>query len=70
MIIRCLSCHKYFDDEFRDTGCPHSTFLANNGTNKFQHYPESWLASEAPVPGTAEYREYKEWLDKNKVRIR
>jgi hypothetical protein len=38
----------YFDDEFRDTGCPHATFAANDGNNNFSHHPDSYLSSVAP----------------------
>lgn len=69
MIIKCLTCAQYYDDEFRDTGCPHVTFPANDGHNNFKHYMQSWLSDHAPVAGTAEYRVYREWLFKNKVRL-
>jgi hypothetical protein len=49
MIVVCQSCRHSFDDEFRDTGCPHIPFAANDGKNNFRHHPESYL-SEKPVP--------------------
>jgi hypothetical protein len=48
MIIRCRECEKYFDDEYRTTICPHETFPANDGENRFAHHPESYLSSSAP----------------------
>lgn len=50
MIVLCLECQKYFDDEFRMTYCPHHTFPANDGRNHFAHHPESYLSEEAPNP--------------------
>lgn len=44
MIIQCSACHQFFDDEFRSTLCPHETFPANDGCNRFAHHPESYLA--------------------------
>lgn len=41
MIVQCSTCQRHFDDEFRDTGCPHDTFAANDGYNNFAHHPES-----------------------------
>jgi hypothetical protein len=46
MIVKCEKCHRDFDDEFRDTGCPHSTFAANDGKNHFKHYPGSYISPE------------------------
>lgn len=69
MIIKCLECNKYFDDEFRTTSCPHDTFSANDGKNNFKHYPGAWLNDKPAIQGTAQYREYKEWLDKSKIRF-
>lgn len=43
MIVQCGKCLAEFDDEFRDTGCPHPTFSANDGHGNFRHYPESYL---------------------------
>ncbi len=45
MIVKCNTCRKYFDDEFRMTYCPHDTFAANDGNNNFWHHPESHLSS-------------------------
>lgn len=79
MIVKCLTCTKYFDDVFRDTGCPHNTFNANDGKNNFKHYTESWLANHSPRKGNTnlsgghtlkpEYDIYQEWLNKNRIRI-
>lgn len=77
MIIRCLTCNRYFDDEFRNIVCPHATFLANDGRNNFNHYPESWLGDKVPskeytkafaTGGQSEHDEYQEWYRKNKVK--
>jgi hypothetical protein len=51
MIIRCDTCSRYFDDEFRSTACPHDTFAANDGNNNFSHHPESWLSDYDPTGG-------------------
>ena len=61
MILQCIECCKYFDDEFRSCNCPHDTFAANDGQNNFKHYTESWLSEQPPIARTAEYRE---WLKK------
>lgn len=79
MLVDCAICKKCLDDEFRDTSCPHNTFLANDGQNNFKHYPESWLADHAPRRGfsdpkwvagadKSEHDQYQEWLNKNKVK--
>lgn len=39
MIVTCEVCKKFYDDEFRDTQCPHDTFSANDGHNNFKHHP-------------------------------
>ncbi len=57
MIIKCLDCNKFYDDEFRDISCPHATFLANDGQNNFRHYPQSWLSADEPTH--EEYLNYK-----------
>lgn len=49
MIVQCKTCNSYFDDEFRSTICPHSTFAANDGLNNFAHYPLSYMSSDAPT---------------------
>jgi len=49
MIVKCESCKKFYDDEFRTTTCPHETFPANDGRNHFRHHLESYL-SESPPP--------------------
>lgn len=48
-------------DQFRDTGCPHNTFSANDGWNNFKHHPESWHA--AFKPNKNENIKYQKWLD-------
>lgn len=78
MIVKCLNCTKFFDDQFRDTGCPHDTFSANDGQNNFKHYSESWLNDHAPRIGfvdpnyqhtmKSEYNIYEEWLNKVKLK--
>lgn len=79
MIIKCEKCIKYFDDQFRYTGCPHNTFSANDGQNNFKHHPEAWLADREPKIGfsdpnyhktlISEYDIYQEWLNKNKIKV-
>lgn len=69
MIIKCLKCKKCFDDQFRVTDCPHDTFMANDGQNNFRHYHESYLSDKPLRPFTAEYNDYQNWLDKNRIRF-
>ena len=50
MIVECVrGCGARFDDEFRDTICPHETFAANNGRNEAfleipDHRPAIWCS--------------------------
>lgn len=60
MIVQCTECKMYYDDEFRDTGCQHNTFSANDGWNNFKHHPESWYA--AFKPNKNENTKYQKWL--------
>jgi hypothetical protein len=46
MIVQCEECLRHYDDEFRNTFCPHDTFLANDGHNNFAHHPESYISKE------------------------
>ena len=46
MIVLCPTCLARFDDEFRNTNCPHETFSANNGKNEFAHHPKSYLSTD------------------------
>lgn len=46
MIVQCERCKRSYDDEFRDTSCPHRTFAANDGNNNFAHHPESFISPE------------------------
>lgn len=66
MIVYCCSCSKWYDDEFRSSVCPHSTFSANDGQNNFKHYHESWLSNNKPDSGEA-VKYYYEFLEKNKI---
>src|SRR4051812_43473197 len=50
MLVQCKTCMQAFDDEFRDTGCPHRTFAANDGANNFAHHPESYLGPVKDAP--------------------
>lgn len=60
MIVDCTrGCGARFDDEFRTTICPHHTFAANDGQNRFAHHPEAFLETpydremkeqETPMP--------------------
>jgi len=43
VIVKCETCKRRFDDEYRWTICPHNTFTANDGKNNFAHHPESYL---------------------------
>lgn len=49
MITQCPKCTRGFDDEFRSTICPHETFAANDGKNRFAHHPESFLSPAGSV---------------------
>lgn len=76
MIVKCPSCPKFFDDQFRTTICPHDTFSANDGWNNFKHYPESWLADSEPkrtvtdmLVEVSEHDAYEHWLAENRVKI-
>lgn len=48
MIKQCDNCERWFDDAFRTTICPHETFPANVGENRFAHHPESYLSDDSP----------------------
>ena len=48
MIVKCLDCQVWYDDEFRWTHCPHDTFAANDGRNLFTHHPESYWSMGPP----------------------
>jgi hypothetical protein len=45
MIVSCAPCGAAYDDEYRWTWCPHDTFVANDGENRFAHHPESYRRS-------------------------
>lgn len=51
MVVHCDQCCWYFDDEFRSTLCPHKTFPANDGTNRFYHHPRAYLKTIPPPHG-------------------
>lgn len=79
MIIQCDQCKKYYDDEFRNTTCPHDTFLANDGQNNFKHYNDAWLNDNLPKRGfsdpafeqgkESEFDRYEAWRFNNKVKL-
>lgn len=50
MLIQCTTCLLAFDDEFRDTLCPHKTFAANDGSNRFAHHPDAYLGTVENAP--------------------
>lgn len=62
MIICCMKCHLRFDDEFRDTICPHDAFPANDGNNNFRVHHDSALFKypEEKCPG------HVSWFKDNK----
>lgn len=78
MIVKCESCNKYYDDQFRNTGCPHDTFMTNDGQNQFAKYDWDWLADYEPRRGfsdpmfeqgyQSEHDKYQEWLDANRIK--
>lgn len=54
MIVSCQhGCGRRFDDEFRSTLCPHDTFAANDGRNRFAHHPESYISEPAATPASS-----------------
>lgn len=75
MIVQCCKCSKWFDDEFRNTECDHDTFLANDGQNNFQHYPESWYSSHSPnktigwQEDESEHTKYNKFREDNKIAV-
>lgn len=50
MLIRCSTCQRVLDDQFRTTICPHQTFAANDGANNFAHHPDSYLGDGLDLP--------------------
>lgn len=68
MIVQCEKCKKFYDDEFRDTGCPHNTFSANDGWNNFKHYPLSWLDDKLPSIENSEAGIYNNWYQSVKLK--
>lgn len=48
MIVKCNTCYKWFNDEFRTTICPHGAFNANDGHNNFAVHEDSYISSAAP----------------------
>lgn len=48
MIVHCNQCTMWFDDEFRNTTCPHAAFLANDGQNNFKVHDDAYLNKEPP----------------------
>lgn len=53
MIVQCTrGCGAEFDDEFRDTICPHKTFAANDGHGNFRHHHESYLGPVGSAPSS------------------
>lgn len=48
MVVRCLICKVWFDDEFRSTICLHDTFPANDGQNNFEFHEDSYLSETEP----------------------
>lgn len=49
MIVKCLDCNAYFDDEFRSYVCPHDTFAANDGNNNFAYHDDSYLSRPCSI---------------------
>jgi hypothetical protein len=74
MIIKCLKCNQYYDDEFRVLDCSHVVFLANDGQNNFKYYHGAWLADHPPNLSSkkgerSEHLIYRDWLERNKVKM-
>ena len=57
MTVRCSTCGRYFDDEFRLTYCPHDTFAANDGNNNFAHHPEALLTRPFRKPKREDFND-------------
>ncbi len=51
MIVQCAICLTWFEDVYRNTQCPHETFLANDGTNNFSHHRNSYISDDPPSQG-------------------
>jgi len=49
MIVKCVKCKMFYDDEFRYTICPHKTFLANDGKNNFKVNEDAYLSKHNPA---------------------
>ena len=49
MRLQCAKCEWWFDDEFRDTYCPHEAFPANDGRNNFAKHHEAYLVPPTTV---------------------
>lgn len=49
MVVKCERCHRFFDDEYRSTLCPHDAFPANDGRNNFAVHNDSYLAAQPPT---------------------
>jgi hypothetical protein len=48
MIVFCLECRRYYDDQYRLTYCPHEAFNANDGQNNFAYNLDAYLSDDAP----------------------
>lgn len=48
MIIKCAKCDKWFEDVYRDIGCPHDAFPANDGENNFVVHDDAYLSDVEP----------------------
>ncbi len=48
MIRQCDNCKKWYEDVYRDIGCPHDAFPANDGTNKSTVHRGAYLSPTKP----------------------
>lgn len=56
MIVCCVDCKMFFDDEFRFTFCPHDAFPANDGKNSFKIHNDSYYSKDPPPKLNTENR--------------
>lgn len=61
MIAHCKMCGMYFDDQFRNTICPHEAFPANDGQNNFAVNAKSYLSRELPTSDYAKTHNVPEY---------
>jgi hypothetical protein len=48
MIRQCNKCKVWYEDVYRDAGCPHDAFPANDGNNNFKVNTAAYLSATKP----------------------